>query len=413
MNRKQLRNALLIGRVHSLAWTLPQLLSRAGFCVDVITSSPLMKSCKHVRNCDVVPHHQLLIPAISHRMKKGYDWIIVTDDGTLTEISESSLSLEDKLKLLPIRREENFSHLFSKIGLSKALSSGGVNTPAFFVANNITEALLGADQLGYPVFLKVDSSGGGYGVFECNAPSDLAQLKAELFDKPVLIQKKISGIELDLSALYLGEDLVHFSHSKVEKVCLNKFGPSLLRTYRPLNFVEPQIFDELSHIGKVLGAHGFTNISCIQSEGRRFYIEVDMRPNVWVQIPKYFEKDPAIKIQRWFSHGEKLNYPVLPTLDQPSEILVPYFLRLKWFELLFNRYQVWKFVSKDDLRFFLRLVMEPMISFAVLFPFRVKHHTVTTIKRIIPQKYHDRIRRIKHLMLRAYRNCFKNWPWAA
>jgi hypothetical protein len=389
MNEKRSLNALLIGRDHALAWTLPQLLSRAGFYVDVISSSPLMRNCKFARNCDIVPSTQSLLPAITRRIRSNYDWIVITDDGTLTEISKSNLSIENKLKLLPVQKEENFSHLFSKIGLSQVFFANGVNTPPFFVAENLNEALLRANQLGYPVLLKLDSSGGGGGVFECNAPSDFKALKVQFFDNPILVQKKISGIEIDLSALYLEQDLIHFSYARPEKVCLNKFGPSLLRTYYPLSRVDTQIFQELSHIGKVLGAHGFTNISCIESQGRRFYFEVDMRPNVWIETPRHFGEDPAIRIQKWFSTKEKLSYPVPLLPNQPSQILIPYFLRLKSFELLFNRYDVWKFIPRDDWKLITRLIIKRMFSS------KLNHHIVVIAKRIIPQKYHNRIRQLK------------------
>jgi hypothetical protein len=392
MDENRSMTALLIGRDYTLAWTLPQMLSRAGFCVDVISSSLLMKSCKFVRNCDIVPLNQSLLPTITQRMRKGYDWIIITEDGTLTEILKSNLSVEDKLKLLPVQKEENFIHLYSKIGLSQVFSAQGVNTPPFFVAKNLTEALLGASQLGYPILLKCDSSGGGGGVFECNAPSDFSSIKVKIFDKPILVQKKISGIEIDLSALYLGKDLIHFSYAKVEKVCLNKFGPSSLRTYRPLSAINAQIFHELGHIGKVLGAHGFTNIGCIQSDDSRFYFEVDMRPNVWIELPRCFGEDPSIRIQKWFSCKEKLSYPIPALLNQPSQVLIPYFLRLKRFELLFNRYNVWKFIPKDDWKLVARLLIKRTFSF------RIKHNVIIAIKRIIPKKYHRKIRELKQLL---------------
>lgn len=152
-----------------------------------------MRSCKFVRDCDVVPLKQSLLPAITERIKKDYDWIIITEDDTLAEILNSDLSVEDKLKLLPVQKKENFSHIYSKIGLSKVFSAHGVDTPPFFIAQSLAEALVGANQLGYPVFLKVDSSGGGAEVYECKTPSDLTFIKPQVFDKPVLIQKKYRG----------------------------------------------------------------------------------------------------------------------------------------------------------------------------------------------------------------------------
>jgi len=383
-------NALLIGRSDDLTWVLPQMLRRAGFYVDAVTSCALMKNCKFIRNCDAIPLNQSLLPAITQSMRREYDWIVITDDETVTEVLKSNLSVEDKLKLLPVQREENFVHLHSKIGLSQVFSAKGVNTPPFFVAKNPNEALFGANQLGYPVLIKFDSSGEGAGIFECSMPSDIRALKVQLFDKPILVQKKISGIEIDLSAVYWEENLIHFSYATPERTCRNKFGPSVLRNYHPLSTVDEQIFRELTHIGKVLGAHGITNISCIKSEGRRFYFEADMRPNVWIELTRCFGEDPSIRIQKWFSHKEKLSYPVPVLPNQPSQILIPYFLRLKRVELLFNRYNVWKFIPRDDWKLVVRLLLNH------LFLFKIKHSLIAAAKRVIPQKYHTTLRKLKH-----------------
>ena len=389
---KRLFHTLLIGRDYGLAWALPQLLTRAGFCVDAISSSQVMRKCKFIRNCHIVPSHQSLIPAITKKMRDHYDWIIITEDGVLIEVLQSDLSLTDKLKLLPVQKEKNFTHLYSKIGLSKIFSSEGICTPPFSVAQNLAETLSSAEQLGYPILLKRDSSGGGHGIVECNTPFDLHSLHPEIFHRPVLLQKKIPGIELDVSAIYLEGNLIHFNYAKVEKQC-QKFGISSVRTYQPLSTVGEQLFQELTHIGKVLGAHGFTNIGCIQFEGRRFYFETDMRPTVWVEFPRFFGEDPAIRIEKWFSNKETLSYPVLASPNQPSQILLPYFLRLKRLELLLNRYDVWKFIPRDDPKLIIKLLR------IFIFSFGIRSYSISIIKRIVPKKYHKKFRKLTSILL--------------
>jgi hypothetical protein len=358
------RQALLIGRNHNLAWALPSLLARAAFHVDVITSSSAMRWSRFVRDCDVIPSSCSLLSAISQRMQKRYDWVIPTEDGVLQEIVNSSLSIEEKLKILPVRRKENFAHLYSNIGLSQTLAAHGISTPPFFVACNLGEALLGAHRLGYPVLIKRSASCGGAGVFEYKTVSDLRKIPRDLLEQPFLVQKKIAGIEIDLSAIYLEEDLVHFNYARPEKVCCHQFGPSFLRTYQSLSRAEEPLFRELEQIGKALGAHGFTNIGCIESfEGRRFYFEVDMRPNVWVDFPRFLGEDPSFRIRKWFSQKEKLSYPVLAAPHFPQQIAMPYFLRLRRWELFFNRYRVWRFIPKEDKKLILRLILYKLFPF--------------------------------------------------
>lgn len=388
---------LLIGRSEWLMWSLPSLLSKVGCVVDVLTSSKLMKSCLCIEDCDIIPENACIMTAAVQKCQKHYDWIIITEDLIQAEIAHSNLPIETKLKLLPVLKEENFSHIHSKIGLSKALSNQGIQTPPFYEVVNIDQALEAAEQMGYPVLLKIDASGGGFGVYECLAPSDFNDIDENVWLKPVLLQKKIEGLTLDLSALYLKGELIHFSYSKSDKVVFNKFGPSSLRTYTPLSSVDKKVFDELREIGKALGVHCFTNITCIEAyDGSgRFYIEVDTRPNVWVNAPLFFGEDVAERISRWFSNGEKLHHPVPISEGYPEKIIIPFFLRLTFFELLTNRYDVWKFIQKNNGLLISKLLLKKTREF--LSKFALKN----IVKRFTPKKYHKTLKQI-------YRAIFAN-----
>ena len=58
--------------------------------------------------------------------------------------------------------------------------------------------------------IKVDSSCGGYGVFECSNEFDIQKINSEFLKASFLVQKKIMGIELDLSEFYLNSQLINF-----------------------------------------------------------------------------------------------------------------------------------------------------------------------------------------------------------
>lgn len=126
-----------------------------------------MMRSRFVRRSRLVPVNQSLVPAVRAFLQYPYDWIIVTDDQTLKELLDSDLSLDEKLRVLPVLKQENFSHIYSKIGFSKVLSAAGISTPPFSVARSKDEASRLAHQLGFPVLIKQDSSGGGAGVYEC------------------------------------------------------------------------------------------------------------------------------------------------------------------------------------------------------------------------------------------------------
>ncbi len=384
------RNALIIGEHNDLTFALPTLFHRAGFNVDIITSNPLFKHSRFIRNYDLIADRSLIPSKAVEKNLDDYDFIVVSDDLNLKIILESDITLEQKLKLLPITDKQNLEHIYSKIGLSRVLSKGNVSTPEFEVVDSFDGAINAAEKLGYPVMVKIDRcGGGGCGVFECKNVLDFDLLNKEIFNSPLLIQKKIIGTELDLSALYRNGKLIHFSYSKIEKVVMNQFGPSSVRTYHQLGTLDKKIFLEMMQLGKVLGADGFATISCLHSDedNKRYFIEADMRPNVWVEFSKFLGDDPAMRIINWCVARQTLTYPAI-NKKYPTQLLMPYFLRLSFSEILRNRYNVWKYIPRRDLRLILALVLsqryvlpKPKITLK-----RIKRAPTNLIRIVVPQR---------------------------
>lgn len=199
----------------------------------------------------------------------------------------------------------------------------------------------------------------------------------------MLLQKKIQGIELDLSGFYQNSKLIHFSCSRIERVN-GKFGASALRTYVQIAHLKKEIFDELDLLGMALGANGFVNIACIQSDHdqKRYFIEADMRPNAWVDFSKYFGDDPAVQIKKFFSTKNTLQHPYPINLAFPDKILLPYFSRIKLWELVINRYCVWKYIpNKDHHAIILYLIIR-----------KIKTMVIKEFKPLIPEKYWIRLK---------------------
>ena len=375
--------ALLVGENVELMIAVPTLLSRAGFAVDVITNSYIFKKHPAIKNFIFVANSDYIARVASENIKNNYSLIVIGDDNTLKKILNSDLPAEEKIELLPIQTIKNLDHIYSKIGLSRIFQEFGINTPEFCIAKDKSELKKSVESLGYPVFVKVDSSGGGFGVFECSSNGDVEVLLNKLQIYPVLLQKKIQGIELDLSGFYQNSKLIHFSCSKIERVN-GKFGASALRTYMPIAHLQKEIFDELDLLGMALGANGFVNIACIQSDydKKRYFIEADMRPNAWVDFSKYFGDDPAVQINNFFSTSQTLQHPYPINLAYPDKILLPYFSRIKLWELVINRYCVWKYVpNRDHLTIILYLVIR-----------KIKTMVIKVFKPLMPEKYWIRLK---------------------
>jgi hypothetical protein len=403
-------HALVISQCPQTVSGLFPLLNRAGFKIDIISNLTITKRSKFISNF-YESKPDFFVSKLQEIGIKDYDFIIACDDSVLKNILTSDLSLEQKLKILPVTKEKNFSHISSKIGLSKTLKEQGINTPAFAVAQNQIQALEKSREIGYPVMLKVDFSSGGDGVFECNNDSDIKNINPEIFSLPILIQKKILGCEIDLSAIYRDENLLFFNYAIVNKVN-KKFGPSVLRTYTPSIYLEKELFDEMRQLGKAIGANGFVNISCIISsqDGKRYFLESDMRPNAWVQFGKFFADDPAQKIKDYFLYKKTLENPPAGKNKDRKEFILPLFLRMSIKEIITNKNSVWKYLPVEDPKFLLALLWKIKIHerYLVFFHHKIRpllkiiEHIPTNFFRLIIKEKEDRMRikqTIKRLVL--------------
>ncbi|MEA9602773.1 ATP-grasp domain-containing protein [Polynucleobacter sp. MG-28-Ekke-A2] len=347
MKSKKQFKALLIGKSFELTTAPLPLLKRANFDVDLIAFfgiSSRDSSFRSIYCINSIGRLAEILPGLLSQ--SNYDLVVVGDDETLSDIHGSNLSAELKMQILPISSINGECHLYSKIGLSTLLQKSGITTPRFEVAKNEAELLSLAEKVGYPVIVKIDYSGGGAGVFQCNSMEEIfTHLKSCKY--PLLVQQFIEGDMLDLSAFYQNGQLIHFTYSKFEKTVGGSFGPSSVRSYQQLAIVNREVFEELRRLGMALSAHGFVNISVMHSikDGKRYYFEADMRPNVWVDYGKYIGNDAAIAISEYFTNGQTLNCPPVRNPQYPQTLLIPYILRLSFWELLLNKYKCWDYIE--------------------------------------------------------------------
>ena len=387
--------ALLIARREESAWCLPRILYKSGFSIDAITSTPIIHSNCYLNQSTFVPTNVSIIPTINYHINnKKYDWVIVTDDECLVEIYTSQLSIEDKLTLLPVTEKKHLKHIYSKIDLSLILAANGIQTPPFAIAYDLNSALQGANKIGYPVLVKIDASSGGFGIFECKSTEELIALDLPIFKwvihdqqkqpllkktlrlppllkdtdftkqnhfhfaeaarglaAPVLIQKKIAGIELDTSAIFIKKQLIHFSYSEVKKAT-HRFGPSLVRAYRQLTTADTALQNELQNLGNALGADGILTIGCIDANdgSGRYYFEADMRPNAWLEYSHFVGDSLIKKIKKWFTENKTIPLNKQYSVYYPRTRIMPYFLRLTVREILLNKYHVWRFIPPGGMK---------------------------------------------------------------
>jgi hypothetical protein len=361
--------ALLIGGYwpEVMAVTLG-LLTRAGFTVDVISNSTAFRRSSAMRDYVLAKNRDLLVRTAAEKIKKEYPLVVVGDDTTLGLILDSDLSREQKLRLLPVLSDRNFGHIFSKIGLSLALEGNGISTPDYRIAHDEDELNTSAQALGYPLLIKLDSSAGGMGIFECLDEVDVKNLRKKLKPYPVLVQRMVKGVEVALEAFYRNGELIHFAYSVPEK-SKYRFGPTSVRSYQQIASLDPRVLDELRLVGEALGSHGFTSIGCIHSEqdNRRYYFEAKI-------------------IHRHFAEGEAAKHPCSFDFQYPKQVRISHYLRLTLAELIFNRYGVWKFLPENFLSV---LIHYKILAWAIAVPRRV-------YRFLLPKKARVFFKSIRH-----------------
>ena len=341
-------NALIVGSINKMTASLiPEMLYRAQFNVDLLLLSRSYKKGKYVNQVYCANNFPEIIDLVAKVVQDSqYDLIVIEDDETLREIHHSSLPTELKLKLLPVLSITDFKHLHSKVGLSEVLSKSSLETPEYCVVNSENELLDSVEKFGYPSLLKIDFSLGGQGVFECNGIEDAHRHKEHL-SYPLLIQRRVEGEAVDLSGFYQKGKLVYFTYSNYEKIIGGQFGTSAVRTFTQLGYVEKAIFEELQLLGRALGADGFVNILSIHSplDGKRYYIEADMRPNIWFDHGRVVGSDIAKSINQFFATGAVLSYPQPKNPAYLKTVLVPHISRLSAWEILSNQYDCHGFIG--------------------------------------------------------------------
>lgn len=360
--------ALLIGHGEGLMLAIPGLLGRAGFAVDVLTSS-LRFTSQHARRLRKVPAPELLVPAALTLDLDPYDLVVIADDTALREIMEADMPDVHKLRLLPIFDVEGFRHVGSKVGLSHVLKDAGISTPAFSVIYDETGLDTLVANLSEPVMLKVDQSGGGAGVFlidpaASDVPAFVDFLKHKPLVFPLLVQQHIEGDLLDLSSFYQYGELVCASHSVVDAVVSNAYGPSSVRTYSQLSTIPEDVFQLLRDLGRALSAHGFVNIACMREAktGKHYIIEADMRATVWVDYDRYLGDDHAVAIRRYFDGGQTLMTPLPLHPQYPEKRRIPYVFRLTPWAILTNAHRVWSYCDMYPLRHILRYCLSSSVG---------------------------------------------------
>lgn len=224
------------------------------------------------------------------------DSVIITSDRLLYEIyrSEQTNWID---RYLPVQRNLGTSLIASKNGFLRGCMDAGITVPAFQVCTSLNETLAAAEQLGYPVMIKLEEGTAGTGVRRVDSADEIGKLFADGFvDKPLAVQQYIEGRIGTTAILYRKGEPVYVTSSYARHCWPTPFSPQTMR-----EIVDREVFKQIALlIGKMTQFDGLAGIDWIEdSAGRVYVIELNARPTplhlIAPSLPTYARALDAIQ----------------------------------------------------------------------------------------------------------------------
>jgi len=178
---------------------------------------------------------------------------------------------------------------------------------------NEVEALDAAEKLGYPVLMRPSYVLGGQNMIIAFSPEDIKEYMEIIMRKkqenPVLIDKYLSGIEIEVDAIFDGDDLlIPGIMEHIERTGVHS-GDSI--AVYPALYVDDVLADKLFEITaklcKALDVRGLINIQYVLYENEVYVIEVNPRASRTVPYISKVTGVPMCELATKLSVGEKLS----------------------------------------------------------------------------------------------------------
>lgn len=199
---------------------------------------------------------------------------------------------------------ERFDELVASIGIPR---------PQGFCVMTEAEALEAAEKLGFPVLLRPSYVLGGQNMIIAFDRSDVQEYMGIILrqkqENPVLIDKYLSGREIEVDAISDGKDvLIPGIMEHVERAGVHS-GDSIA-IYPPVNIddeLAEQIFDITRRLCMALNVKGLINIQYVYYKGEVYVIEVNPRASRTVPYISKVTGVPMCELASRVSLGERLS----------------------------------------------------------------------------------------------------------
>ena len=281
----------------------------------------------------------------------GYEVIVINNN---PETVSTDFDIGDRLYFEPLSNEDvlNIVKLENPVGvfvafggqtaikLTKALNEAGVNIfgtsadsidmaedrerfdelleelnvkrPAGFTVMSTEDALKAANELSYPVLMRPSYVLGGQNMIIAFSDDDIREYMKIILDtnpdNPVLIDKYISGLEIEVDAICDGEDiLIPGIMEHIERTGIHS-GDSI--AVYPAPHIDDNMADKITVLTRRLcmglKAKGLVNVQYIVSDGKIYIIEVNPRASRTIPYLSKVTNVPMCDLATKTSLGYKL-----------------------------------------------------------------------------------------------------------
>jgi carbamoyl-phosphate synthase large subunit len=192
------------------------------------------------------------------------------------------------------------------------LQQCGIPRPKGKTVFTTPEAVRAANELGYPVLLRPSYVLGGQGMEIAYSDADVSEfmtiINRNLQEHPILVDKYLSGTEIEVDAIYDGEDiLVPGIMEHIERAGVHS-GDSL--SVYPTITLDQGVIDTLMNytirLAKALDVLGMVNIQYVLYHNEVYVIEVNPRSSRTVPFISKVTGVPMVELAVRTMFGQKL-----------------------------------------------------------------------------------------------------------
>lgn len=236
---------------------------------------------------------------------------VILQFGGQTAIKLAQFLYEKDIKILGTSSEqidlaedrEQFDKLLEKLEIKRPKGKG---------IWTVEEGLKEAELLGYPVLVRPSFVIGGQGMEITYEKEELTYYLTNAFKKdkknPVLIDKYLNGMELEVDAICDGEDvLIPGIMQHLERAGVHSGDSITIYPTQNVNeAIKNKILEFTKKLANSIGIKGMINIQFIEYKGELYVIEVNPRASRTVPYISKVSKVPIVELATRVMLGEKL-----------------------------------------------------------------------------------------------------------